>query len=494
MNGLVFAVVLAASLLLFAAGVRLPVGRPGWPRWAGRLLLPAVALLAAVAANLALFRHDLHFDLTASRAFTASPELQRLARGLQRDVDLTYFFQKQDPGAKALRTVLEVVARQSPRLHVRSVDPDQHPGVASRYGVRGYNVAVIESEGRRLQVATTSEVEIALAIIRVSRSVVRTVCFTTGHAEYDIDNFEYHTHFEGSQSHSHDSHGARVVLMQQHGFGRVRRALESLGFASSRFALSAEGGVPSRCSVVVMPGPRTRHTPQEIEALVRYLASGGAALLLFDLDAPVEAELAAALGQVGLSPGDGVLLDPREHYFTDEQMVTVTDYGPHAITRGLALSFFPGARPVVVGRPPAGVTVTPLLATSPESHLRPLAASPRDTRVVGERGSRTFGAAAEGTWPGAAAGAAPFRLVLIGDADFASNSFFPYLANSDLALAAVAWLAREELAPTMKPPVEVLPRVVLTSRQVTGIFVTLVIVLPGLAALAGGILWWRRRR
>ena len=75
----------------------------------------------------------------------------------------------------------------------------------------------------------------------------------------------------------------------------------------------------------------------------------------------------------------------------------------------------------------------------------------------------------KGRWPGGPSGK-PFRLVVIGDGDFASNSFFPYMSNSDLALAALAWLVGEERAPTMKPPVEVLPTVVLTNRQVRGIF------------------------
>ena len=47
--------------------------------------------------------------------------------------------------------------------------------------------------------------------------------------------------------------------------------------------------------------------------------------------------------------------------------------------------------------------------------------------------------AAEGRWPGVPPGK-PFRLVAIGDGDFASNSFFPYMSNSDFALAALAWL------------------------------------------------------
>ena len=68
------------------------------------------------------------------------------------------------------------------------------------------------------------------------------------------------------------------------------------------------------------------------------------------------------------------------------------------------------------------------------------------------------------------------------------------MSNSDVALAMLAWLLREERAPTMKPPVEVLPTVVLTNRQTRAIFLVTVIVLPGVVIGAGGIVWWRRRR
>jgi hypothetical protein len=46
----------------------------------------------------------------------------------------------------------------------------------------------------------------------------------------------------------------------------------------------------------------------------------------------------------------------------------------------------------------------------------------------------------------------------------------------------------------MKPPIEVLPTVVLTRRQVYGIFAVTVLGLPGLVATLGGVIWWRRRR
>ena len=84
------------------------------------------------------------------------------------------------------------------------------------------------------------------------------------------------------------------------------------------------------------------------------------------------------------------------------------------------------------------------------------------------------------------------RSAVFGDADFASNSFFPYLANADMVLGRISWLIREERAPVVKPPIEVLPTVALTGSQVRAIFIATVLVLPGSVALLGGLVWWRR--
>jgi hypothetical protein len=370
---------------------------------------------------------------------------------------------------------------------VRAVDPDRNPGLASRLGVRTYNVAVLESGGRRLAVQSTEDRDIALGILRVTRAAVKRVCFADGHGEYDVDNLEYHTHFEGARGHSHGAEGAGVVLMTAHGAGRLRRALEALGFAAGKVTLATAGRVPPECAALVDVNPRTPYTPDEAGALRAYLGAGGSVLLFLDLDFAVGRELGALLGEAGVRVGEGVVVDPLDHYFTDEQMVAVARYGPHAITRDLALSFYPGVRPLEVGGAP-GVETTVLFSSSAQSVVRPLGPAPAAPPTA--RGARVLAAAAEGRLRGAAA---PFRLVVVGDADFASNSFFPYMANSDVVLAMLAWLAREERAPTMRPPVEVLPRVVLTERQVRGIFVSTAVVMPALVAGAGVFVWWRRR-
>lgn len=492
-SGVWFLVVLGALLVLFAAGSRLPSARAGWRRALSRAGLVAAGAALTLLANVALYRHDAHFDVTRSQAFTPSPEAQRVIAALEEDVDLTYFYQKQNPAGRAAKRMVEIMGKANPRLHVRTVDPDQHPGTASQYGVRVYNVAVLESGGRRIQVVTTEDRDVALGLLRLTRRDGKTVCFAGGHGEYDIDNMEYHTHFEGVHAHSHGGEGVGVVLMEQHGLGRLRRALESLGFAGRKVVLATAGGVPADCAVLVEANPRTRYAPPESRALEEYLARGGAALLLYDLDFPVDSTVAALLGKIGVGLGDGVVIDPLDHYFTDPQMVAVTRYAAHPVTRGLALSFYPGVRPLTISPAPSGVTVTPLFASSGESSVQPPGRRPSGGGARLPREPRTLAVAAEGRWPGGAASAL-FRLVVIGDGDFASNSFFPYMSNGDLALGALAWLLREERAPTMRPPVEVLPQVVLTNQQVRGIFLVTVLGLPGLAVVLGGVVWWRRRR
>jgi hypothetical protein len=478
--------VLAALIALFAAGLRLPPARG-----VARVTVAAAAVAITVLANIALFRHDGHLDLTRERAFTPAPEARRIIEGLQHDVELVYFYQKQNPAGQAAKSMVEIMGRWSPRLNVKTVDPDLVPGLANRHGVRLYNVAVLSSEGRRVEVVTTDDREIALGILRVTRSAETVICFIAGHGEYDIDNFEFHTHFEGLHAHSHDVQGMAIVRTEQHGLGRLRRALDKLGFTSRKVAPATAGALPHDCAAVVDANPRTRHTPGEATLIRDHLLRGRGALFLLEPDAPIEPRLAGLLAEAGVRVGDGVVVDPLEHYFTDEQMVAVTRYAAHAVTRGLALAFFPGARPIDA-LPTSNARATVLFSSSAGSRVH-RASRREEGPPSADTGSRSLAVAVEGHLPERPEGR-PFRLVVVGDADFASNSFFPYMSNADLVLSLLAWLVGEERAPTLKPPVEVLPTVALTGRQVRSIFLTTVVALPGAVALTGGVIVWRRRR
>jgi ABC-type uncharacterized transport system len=503
-DSLWFAGWLAALLVLFALGVRLPL-QPPLRRLAALAYTTAIVLavvVVAAVANVALVRHDVHFDLTRERIFTPSAQALNVVGALRQDVKLTYFYQAQDAAGKRARDMVEVLGRRSPHLRVRTVDPDKQPTVADTFGVRIYNAAVLETEGRRVQVTSTDENQIALGILRVLRQRVTTICFVEGHNEYPVDNFEFHTHFEGLAGHSHGEGGSGVVLMKGHGVGRLRRALEALGYEVRKIVPATLPAIPTDCAAVLDINPRSTYLPGESEALAAYLAGGGAALLAYDLGFVIEPHLAASLRRLGIAVEQDVVVDPLDHYSTDPEVVAIPVYETHAITRQVALSFFPGIRSITLLAPPPGVTLAPLFRSSVQSYARAV-------RMVAERqpdgdraassqaptsaGPRVLAAAAEGTWPGSGTSGRPFRLVVIGDGDFASNSFLPYMANGDLAVSMVRWLAREEHAPSVAARIPVPPLVLLTKRQMQQIFLSVEILLPLGVVLCGAVVWWRRR-
>lgn len=495
---------LVAVVLLFAAGVRLPLGTGLWA--IGSRLYAAACILAGlgvwVLANVALHLNDTHIDVTREKVYTPSATAMAVVDELRTPVSITYFYRSEDPIGQRARGILEVMGRRNPMLTVLTVDPDKQPELARREGVRLYNAAIIEATGRRVLIQGTDEGEIAIGIQRVLRTRSLTVCFLEGHGEFSMDGFEFHTHLEGVSDHSHGDASSQIVETAGHGVGRLRRVLEAQGYATRKLLLATTGAVPEDCTVVLDANPRTTFLPAESAALRSYLAGGGSALLMLDLGFVPEAGLSKLLSDLGARLEQAVVVDPLSHYHRDAEMVAVTGYDPHPITRTLSLTFFPGIRPLRLTKPLAGVEVTPILQSSRDSYARPVApaearradgAPPPASQVapqVAEVGPRVLGIAAEGTL---APGASPFRAVVIGDGDFASNSFLPYMSNSDLLVAAVRWLAREEQGTAVRTRIPVLPMILLTAAQSRWIFIVIVILLPLTVIGIGGVVWWMRR-
>jgi hypothetical protein len=91
------------------------------------------------------------------------------------------------------------------------------------------------------------------------------------------------------------------------------------------------------------------------------------------------------------------------------------------------------------------------------------------------------------------------RLVVVGDADFASDAYLELLGNRDLALNALAWLGREDLLGGVRRKrtpeiIRPLSPLVLTEAQARRIFVASVVVQPGLVLLVGTLVATLRRR
>jgi hypothetical protein len=268
--------------------------------------------------------------------------------------------------------------------------------------------------------------------------------------------------------------------------------------------------VPEGTDLVIVAGPSAPWLPGERDALLRYLETGGATLVLLE-PAPrpggggfAASGLEPVLALAGLAARDDVVLDPAH---------AVPSFGPE--------SFFAFANPRdPLTAPVADMPVLVRLARSLAapggfegaghegaergggSHAAPRALVRSSPEAWGETapgdnaaGVRRDGADAIGPLTIVAASrAGAGRIVAGGDADLFSNAAIDQLANRGLALGTIAWLLPDD-APLVVPARErPLARIILTRRETAWIAVAMTAGLPLLTLALAGLVRWRRRR
>ncbi len=475
-----------------------------------KFLVPAAALLAAaIAINQWALAHPMRWDLTSAGVYSIGPQTERVLDALQQPVAVTFFYDLRSKEMNDARALLEQYAARSRQLTVRSFDPALAPAEAMRQQVQFAGTAVFESAGRRVVVNGGSEADFTNGLIRVTAAGDHAVCFTDGHAEADPMSLKSHDHFEGDMGngHSHSTGGRALVVHERHGMGMARDALQTLGYGVRQVTLVAGPNALARCTVVIIAGPQTAFVPAEVAQLQAFAAAGGRLVALVD---PFnDSGLGALFADFGLKLEHRLVLDDQQHYWTDAATPAVSAYPRHKITRNLALTFFPGAASLVPLRTAGGgeVRITPLVQTSDTARseaLPPDAGKPDvGLQTLAVLASRTLGGVAKmvdksSDTPGVRPAAKPddkrAELILVGDVDFATNSFFHVLGNGALFLNAVSYLADQRQLIDITPRQYELPRVQLTNAQMRATFVLSAVVLP-LAALALSMfVWWRRRR
>ncbi len=214
--------------------------------------LGVVGMLAALAYLSLLF--PMRLDMTAERRYSLSDATVKMLKALDRPVHITFFH---DPMMRETVELYQLIARQTDKVTLELYDPMLNPAQARLRGVQFAGTALMESEGRKLQVNSDKETDIANGILRVSMGVQQTLCFLDGHREPDPFSQETHDHVEGAPGHTHGL-GAQYVLHTQHGMAKARIALESMNYKVEKISLtrSESAAALSHCALLVVAGPK----------------------------------------------------------------------------------------------------------------------------------------------------------------------------------------------------------------------------------------------
>lgn len=453
------------------------------------------------------------WDLTTQKRFSLSPQTEKMLAFIDKPVKITFF---RDPMMRETVELYELMVKANKNLSLTLYDPVLNPAQARRMNVQFAGTAILESEDRRVAINGPTETDIANGLLRVSQGKKQRICFLDGHNEADPFSQESHDHMEGTSSHKHGL-GDKLVLHEQHGMAKARNALETLNYSVEKISLVSSNHTLSECKLLVVAGPKMALLPQEVEAIRSFLREGGNGF--FMLDPFISTGLESVVEEYSMVLEDTMIIDPNDHFWTDSSAPSVRSYNFHQITRDLPLSFYPGARTIApTPERVAGTTAIPLANSSKHGHSTSAQSRAEFREEIDQQGPLTIMAVAVRNparmqsaadllaeirgdeapkQPDAQAVARsqykPSRLVVVGDSDFATNSFFHQMGNGKMFLNAVNYLAAQENLIGVEPRTFDQPRVNLTNRQLKGTFFLSLVLIPALLALIGFAVWWKQR-
>jgi len=425
-------------------------------------------------------RYHHRFDWSEQKIHTLSDQSRKVLEGLSEDVSVTALVSTLDQAP--VRDLLDRYAYESERFRVEYADPNERPGLLEQFGISPeklgeHGLVRVAIGGEAVEVALIDEDHVTNAMVKLTRTGEKVVYFVQGHGEEPIEG--------------EDGAG-------REGFARAADALRNENYRVEPLLLAGAQDVPEDADVVIVAGASGSFFADELAVLDRYLLRGGALLAL--VDPRVSGPWADKLRAWGADLGDDIVIDRALALFGRAVTPLAGKYDPEqAITRDFR---DPRNDPVMFHevrsvRPGNGGSFTAIVFTGEASWAE------RDLGMLDSDGKAALD-------PDDLAGPVPVmiagipavtakdgakqpHLVVVGDANFASNEFLDAGRNRDLFLNAANWLIGDVEAISIRPNSSRASRFQLTGEQFQTIRSASLFILPEAIAVLGVLTWWSRR-
>ena len=423
-------------------------------------------------------------DITQANRNILTQGSVNILKQMKDPVNITVYATNDDAnrGDTFRKGMIDFVARyrrEKKNITLTFINPSEEPKLAQEAGVKQDGETVVEYNKRSEHINPPfAEQEMTNLLVRLSRTNTQAVMFLDGHGE---------RHLQG---------------IKNHDIGEFGKQLEAKGFKFANPDLTIAQAVPANGAMLVIASPQVDVSDIEAKKIKAYLEAGGNVLwLLDDNNLRGMQEVADYLG-IKVSPGIAVDMTAAQ-YGADAKVAFASLYGDHPITRNFQLrTLFPEAHEVdAQASDEFGWKVGRLVEVAPNGWLDSdkSTAGVKNQKVVfdektDKRGPINIGVALEREY-----GKKGQRVVVMGNANFLSNTFITNGGNLDFGINIVNWLAGDDKLITIQPmPLKdinvTIPNDAKGHAIAWTVFHGFQYFIPLGFFVAGFWLWWKRRK
>lgn len=477
----------------------------------------AIASLLNFVIYWALERPDppgyLRIDTTSTKQFIVSDQTLNTLSNLREPIQVTAFFRRNNAQRqaawRATEDLLSEFRRRSTEqpLTFRLVDPELEPNVAVEYGVDSFPSLAIEAlESRRTEVVpglnpndgpnVFSEQDIITGLLVVNQIKQKSVVFISGHAVRDVSD----------STRGSEGYGSAAAALIRENYLLTNETLQEF---SQRLAANNPEALPA---AMIFAGPTQEMTEAEEGILAEYGRRGGRILMLFEPDTAPDS-FKGFLSRYGVGVGTGTVVDTASYVAPNPTFLQIkntnSQFPEHPLTEDFDVLYMPGSTYYQYNIDPQTIPLTD--EGIPYVRQELVAISTLNSWSEADIENINFDLNVDQSGPlpvivtleaVAEIGGSPrtvddelvtTRMVLIGDADFASNAYFGSARNGDLFVNSVNYLADDYELISLRPKQTAFRELVLTESERNFVRWSGWLLMPILIALAGIWAWWRRR-
>ena len=414
------------------------------------------------------------FDLTDNSLYEISDTSKEFLAGLDQDVEIVVLAEEGSTDERILK-FLDRYTALSDHLSVTHVDPVAHPETASQYDAQSDSLIVRCADTGKSETIAYSDIitytytnyfsmtedsfdaegQLTSAVNYVTSEADHTVYTVTGHGEEDLSS-------------------------------TITDAIDKANLNLSSVSPILNGSIPEDCDLLLVNGPATDLSADELTILQNYLAGGGQMIFIAGDTLDPLPNWEALLESRGFDLVDGYIADLGSYYpqFGSAFAICGVLETGSPIASGVdnnALTLFTNSRGFLSleDTEDAAWTITPFLSTTSQA----LAVTEDGTQTSGVY---LLGAVSEGDDGG--------RMTVLGSTSFLDGDILsqnPSLVNQTLFMNAVT--AGLEDVNNLSIPTKSLA-VTYNTIQNPGLWSTAYIIILPLGILLCGFLFWLRRR
>jgi hypothetical protein len=453
----------------------------------------------------------LRVDTTATKQFLLEEQVVNTLANLKEPVKITVLMATDNAsGAAAWRDTEDMLSEFRRRsgefeLSYEKIDPEINPNVATNLGVTRFPSLAIEGvESRRLEVVVGTspsdgpdiftEQQVVTGLLVINEIAQKKIIFITGHSERDVTDVSTIT-----------SMGLAGRALNRENYVVLVETLQELG---TRLSLGIPEELPA---AIVIAGPTQDLLPIDQQVLLNFARLGGNILFMFEPDVTPDT-FKQFLSRYGVAIGEGEAADIGSFVAPSPTFIQVKKSNgqlpPHSVTEGFEVLYMPGAThfgwtidpstvplvgegvqvPLISQQLLASTTISSWSETDPDELQFDV-----DTEVGGPLPIAVV-VEALGELAGGIYGVdSKLNMILIGDADFATNNYFGSANNSDLFVNAVNYLAQDFELISIRTKTDSNRQLFLTKNERDFVRWSGWLLMPFLISIFGFWTWWRRR-